>query len=98
VAQTMYTHVSKYKNDKNKRRGQKKWMSWTECLWLTPVILATQEAEISRIMARSQPGEKVRETLSWKSPTQNRAGGVAQGEDPEFKPQYCNQQKKKNEL
>jgi hypothetical protein len=24
VAQTMYTHVSKYKNDKNKRRGQKK--------------------------------------------------------------------------
>jgi hypothetical protein len=25
----------------------------------------------------------------------NRAGGVAQGEDPEFKPQYCKKKKKK---
>jgi hypothetical protein len=26
----------------------------------------------------------------------NRAGGVAQGEDLEFKPQYCKKKKKKN--
>jgi hypothetical protein len=37
--------------------------------WLTPVILATQEAEIRRIEVRSQPGEIVRETLSQKSLT-----------------------------
>jgi hypothetical protein len=32
--------------------------------WLTPVILATQEAEIRRIEAQSQPGQIVCETLS----------------------------------
>jgi hypothetical protein len=32
------------------------------CLWLTPVILATQEAEIRRIEVRSQPGQIVFET------------------------------------
>jgi hypothetical protein len=32
--------------------------------WLTPVILATQEAEIRRIMVWSQPGQIVHETLS----------------------------------
>jgi hypothetical protein len=53
--------------------------------WLTPVILATQEAEIKRIMVRSQPGQTACETLS-----QKRAGVVAQGIGPEFKPQYHN--------
>jgi hypothetical protein len=32
--------------------------------WLTPVILATQKAEIRRIAVRSQPGQIVHETLS----------------------------------
>jgi hypothetical protein len=32
--------------------------------WLTPTILATQEAEVRRITVRSQPGEIVQETLS----------------------------------
>jgi hypothetical protein len=32
--------------------------------WLTPVILATQEAEIRRITVGSQPGQIVQETLS----------------------------------
>jgi hypothetical protein len=57
--------------------------------WLTPVILATQEAEISRILVRSQPREIPCKTLS-----QKRAAGVVEGEGPEFKSQY--QKKKKD--
>jgi hypothetical protein len=62
---------------------------WARSQWLTPVILATQEAEIRRIEVRSQPGQIVGENLPQKNPPQNRAGGVAQGVDLEFKPQYC---------
>jgi hypothetical protein len=57
--------------------------------WLTPVIIATQEAEIRRITVGSQPGQIVHEILShtkW-------AGRVAQGIGPEFKPQYCKKNK-----
>jgi hypothetical protein len=42
-----------------------------------PIILATQEAEIRKIMAGGQ--QIVLETLSGKYPTQKRAGGAAQG-------------------
>jgi hypothetical protein len=42
----------------------------------------------------SQPREVVRETLSWKTLHKNRAGGMAEGVGPEFKPQY--KKKKKN--
>jgi hypothetical protein len=35
--------------------------------WLTPVILATQEAEIRRLTVRSQPGQIVHETLARKN-------------------------------
>jgi hypothetical protein len=45
---------------------------------LTPILLATQEAEIRRITVQRQP----------------RAGGVAQGVGPEFKSQYHEKQKK----
>jgi hypothetical protein len=58
-----------------------------------PVILATQEAEIRRIVVQGQPRQIVCETLSRKYPTQKRAGGVAQGGGPEFKPQYCKKKK-----
>jgi hypothetical protein len=58
-----------------------------------PVIPATQEAEIRTVMVRTQPWQIVCETLSRKNPSQKKAGGVAQGEGPEFKSQY---QKKKN--
>jgi hypothetical protein len=51
-----------------------------------PVILAIQEAEIRRIIVRSQPGQIVCETLSQKNPIQKRAGGVVQDVGPEFKP------------
>jgi hypothetical protein len=52
-----------------------------------PVILAIQEAEIRRIIVRSQPGQIVCETLSQKK--KKNVDGVAQGIGPEFKPQYC---------
>jgi hypothetical protein len=38
------------------------------CWCLTPIILATQEAEIRRITVQSQPGQIVLETLSRKKP------------------------------
>jgi hypothetical protein len=59
-----------------------------------PVILATQEAEIRRIEFQSQPWQIVHETLSQKTLHKNRAGRVAQGEGPEFKPQYHTHTKK----
>jgi hypothetical protein len=49
----------------------------------TPVIPATQEAEIRRIMVRSQPGKIVGGTLSQKSPSHKKTGGVAQGVGPD---------------
>jgi hypothetical protein len=46
---------------------------------LTPIILATQEAEIRRIAVQSQLGQIVPETpILKKKKTQNRAGRVAQ--------------------
>jgi hypothetical protein len=65
--------------------------------WLTPVILATREAEIRRITVRSQPGQIVCEILSRKTLHKNRVGGAAHGEGPEFKPQYRKKKKKNPE-
>jgi hypothetical protein len=36
------------------------------CWWLTPVILATQEAEIQRIAIQSQPRQIIHKTISKK--------------------------------
>jgi hypothetical protein len=55
---------------------------------VTPIILATQEAGIRKVTVRSQAGQKVLGPLSRKTLHKNRAGVVAQGEGPEFKPQY----------
>jgi hypothetical protein len=42
-----------------------------------PIILATQEEEIRRVMVQIQPGKIVHEFLSReKNPTQNRTDGV----------------------
>jgi hypothetical protein len=68
------------KEEKNDR----KWViarHW----WLTPVILAKQEAEIRRIMVRRQPRQIVHEPLSQKTVHKSRT----QGKGPGFKLQYC---------
>jgi hypothetical protein len=41
-----------------------------------------------RIVVQSHPGQIVCETLSQNTFHKNRAGGAAQGEGPQFKPQY----------
>jgi hypothetical protein len=53
--------------------------------WLVPVVLATQEAEISSkpAQANSLQGPILKKILH-----KNKVGGVAEGEGPEFKPQY----------
>jgi hypothetical protein len=56
-----------------------------------PVILATQESEIRRIVVHSQPRQIAHETLSRKTLHKNSAGVVAQGEFREFKP--CTEKK-----
>jgi hypothetical protein len=50
-----------------------------------PIIVVTHKAEIRRISVGSQPGLIVCKTLSRKSPSQKRTGGMAQGVGPEFK-------------
>jgi hypothetical protein len=63
----------------------------SRCQWLTPVIPATQEAEIRKSVVWSQPRQIVCQTLSQKNLSCTKkgrsAGGVAQGVDPEFKSQ-----------
>jgi hypothetical protein len=54
-----------------------------------PVILATQEAEIRRIVVWSQANSSTRPYLKKtldKKKKRGEAGRVAQGEGPEFKP------------
>jgi hypothetical protein len=56
------------------------------------------EAEIRRIAVQSQPGQTVCEIIPQKYPSQKRAGGVAQGVGPEFKPQHHQKKKKKTRI
>jgi hypothetical protein len=63
--------------------------------WLTPIILATQEAEIWRIEVQSQSGQIVQETLSQKHLTEKKGWWMVQGLGPEFKSQYSKKKKKK---
>jgi hypothetical protein len=58
--------------------------------WLTPVILTTEEAEIRRIWSQLRQNS-FQDPIS-KNLSQKRAGGVAQGVGPEFKPQYHKKQ------
>jgi hypothetical protein len=54
-----------------------------------PIILATQEEEISRIVVQSQLGQIVWETLFRKNPPQKLGCGIG----PEFKSQHCKKKK-----
>jgi hypothetical protein len=63
--------------------------------WLTPVILSTQEAEIRKIVVQSQPQRIILKTLSQIKTSQKKAGRVALGVGPEFKPQYYRKKEKK---
>jgi hypothetical protein len=60
-----------------------------------PVILATEDVEISRIIVQSWLRQIVCETLCRKNPSLKRADGVAQGVGPEFKLQFRKKQTKK---
>jgi hypothetical protein len=57
---------------------QKQTQIFSETSASMPAIIATQEVEIRRIEVWSQPWKIVHKTLSWKYPTQKRAGRVAQ--------------------
>jgi hypothetical protein len=59
----------------------------TVCQWLMPVILATQEAGISRSRFKASPMQIVYETLSRKYPTQKSPDGMTQV--VEYLPSKC---------
>jgi hypothetical protein len=63
--------------------------------WLTPVIPATQQAEIRSIAVQGQPWANSSGDPISKNPMQERAGRVAQGESPVLKPQTQKKKKKK---
>jgi hypothetical protein len=105
VSDTYKEFVESKKEDNPTEKGQKsmktflldssrkviyeKMVNFSQVPVAQPVILATQEAEIRRIMVRGQSGQIVREILSRKTLHKKRADGVAQGVGPEFKPQYA---------
>jgi hypothetical protein len=65
-----------------------------ELRWLMPVVLATQRQRSGRSWFKASLGKQfVRPYL--KKPFTKRAGSVAQGAGPEFKPQYHQKKKKK---
>jgi hypothetical protein len=81
------------KKPKKTQRLTKEKKAGPECQWLTSAILATQEAESKRIAVQSQLDKQFLRPIS-KKPLQKRAGGMAQGVGPEFKPQYHKKQNK----
>jgi hypothetical protein len=70
VAQGIEHLLCKHKAPNSKPQSHQKNLiiiRLARCQWPTPVILATQEAEIRRTEVRRQPGQIVRKTLSQKT-------------------------------
>jgi hypothetical protein len=63
------------------------------CQWLTPIILATQEAEIRRILVQSQAGQIVQDPVL-KKPITKKVWWNDSRCDLEFKPQYHKKKRK----
>jgi hypothetical protein len=61
---------------------------FVRCWWLTTVILANQGAEIRGYRFKAILGKWFERPYLKKTHHKKRAGGVAQGMGPEFKPQY----------
>jgi hypothetical protein len=59
------------------------------CQWLTPIILATQEADQEDSSSKPTQANSLRDPISKKTHHKERASGMAQGVGPELKPQYC---------
>jgi hypothetical protein len=57
------------------------------CWWLMSVILATQDAEIRRVVVRSQSGQMVPKTLFLKKPITQKGWWSGSSAVLEFKPQ-----------
>jgi hypothetical protein len=70
-------------------------MKWAGRWWLTPINLS-----YSRGRDQEDRSSKPVRANSWQDPISRipiteRTGGVAQGEGPKFKPQYCKKKKKR---
>jgi hypothetical protein len=64
----------KEKEKESRSKQEKSARHW----WLTPVVLATEKAEIRRIEVGSKLGQIVHKTLFQQHSTQNMAGGAHQ--------------------
>jgi hypothetical protein len=63
-------------------------MDWTRVLVAHACNCSCSGGRDQEDCSLSQPRQIVHEILSQKNPSQKRAGGMAQGEGPEFKPHY----------
>jgi hypothetical protein len=97
----MYINTSSVNHKAKLNKLQR--ISSARCQWLTPVILATWEAEIRRITVQSHSKQIVHKTPVSKTTRAKWTGGVTQAiEDlfckhsPEFKSQSHQKKKEKN--
>jgi molybdopterin converting factor small subunit len=78
---------------KSYKNSHKSTLAWH--FWFTPVILATQEAEIRRIVVQSHLWQIVPETLSQKYPSQKKGWGSGSRRRPWVQASVTSAKKKK---